>query len=130
MAADARSGDRTEDAFAEPIADLADMLVVAVEVARRDLHRLAQPGDAGDVLGAGATVPLVATAGDHRLDPGAHPGVEAADPFGAVNLVGRDTEQVDSEVIDSHRDFAESLDGVGVEICPVSYTHLTLPTNR
>src|SRR5437016_5305920 len=106
MSADAGARDCAEHSLAEPIADLVKMPAVNVEVARRDLHRLAQARNPGYVLGAGATVALVATAGDHRLDPGAHPHVEAAGPLGAVNLVRRDAEQVDAEVVDSHRDFA------------------------
>ena len=47
------------------------------------------------------------------------PDVEAADPLGAVELVGAEGEKIDGYPLDIHRNLPDGLDGVGMEEDPL-----------
>ncbi len=75
----------------------------------------AHAGNGRHVLGAGAPVALLASAGGkrHQTHAAAYP--QGARALGAAELVGRDRQQIDAERLHVDRQFAGRLDGVGVE---------------
>ena len=52
---------------------------------------------------------------DERPDVRAPPDIKRPDPFGTVNLMGRDRQQVDAELVNVDLDLAERLDRVGMD---------------
>lgn len=67
-------------------------------------------------LRAGAPAALMSGAVDERLDLDPPANVERADALGGIDLVARDGEKIDPElIIDLRRDLADGLGGVGVQ---------------
>ena len=82
------------------------------------LERGGEADDAGHVERAAAAAFLLAAAGDLRLEPHdriAPADVQRADAFGAVDLVGGETHQVDAERRDVDGDLADGLRRVAVQ---------------
>ncbi len=92
-------------------------------------HRLVGHFGAGDAAGvaeadqqrggqgAGPQPALLAPAGEQRLqpDPRPAPDIQCADPFGSVELMAADRQQVDAHGLHVERDFPDCLRCVGVE---------------
>ena len=85
------------------------------EVGGGKLGRDAKPDDAGDVLGAGATSPLLAAALDEWLDRGAVAEHESADALRTADLVRRQAQHVGAERGHIEPDPSRRLNGVGME---------------
>src|SRR5262249_34333028 len=84
------------DAFPQSVSERGDADGLALHVARADLHRLAEPDDSGHVLGARAPPPLVLPSVLYRDHLRSLADVERRHAFGAVDLVTRERQQVDS----------------------------------
>ncbi len=71
-----------------------------------------------DVLGAGAQAMLVATALDLRAQVEPLANQQRADALGAIELVRRQAQRIDVEVVKSQRALAGPLHGIGVDHRP------------
>ena len=93
------------DLFAESFATRVEIVFLHV----RQFERDAEPYNARHVLCARPSLAFLTAAGDERLDGGASPDVQRADPFGPVYLVPGQAQQVDSKAIHVERQFASRL---------------------
>ena len=114
-AVDDRAVDRAQDAALQPVAQRLEPRRLVAQMSERQPRRDAEADDRGDVLGAGAPVALVASAGEDGREPHAAADPERADTLGAVELVGRQRQQVHAERAHVYRHLADGLHGVGVE---------------
>ena len=107
-------GTSVEDARFESIAQRAHPDGLGLQLRRGQAGGDAQAGNRRHVLGAGAPVPLVLAAGQDRQHPGAALDPQRAGALRAVELVGRQREQIDAERPHVDRNLADRLHGVGV----------------
>ena len=116
-AVDVRAGDRGEEVALERVAQRGDPVDLG------EAGPGARGGDAEadqrrDVLGAGAAVALLASAGHLRDQPRAATDPQRAGALRAGELVAGDGQQIDAERRDVERQLAGRLHGVGVEQRP------------
>ena len=115
-AVDDRAGDVAQDAALQPVAQRRRAAPPPRQASQRAARAATpRPTIAGDVLRAGAPVALVASAGEDGREPHAAADPERADALGAVELVGRQRQQIHAERAHVHRHLADGLHGVGVE---------------
>ncbi len=115
---DAGAGDLGEDAGFEAVAELGEAEHCAVgEGVECELGGAAEGHDAGDILSAGATAALVATANLDGVEGGSSADEECADALGGVHFVAADGEEVAAEGFDIDGDFAGGLYGIDVKEC-------------
>ena len=106
-----------EEALLQAVAQRGDAIERAVaQLGGGELARLAEAGDVGDVLRAGAAAPLLVAAEQERPHGRAAADVERADALRGVDLVAGEGQHVERRLggVDA-RDLADGLRGVGVE---------------
>ena len=88
---------------------------LAPQLGRRQTRRHAEADDAGDVLRAGAPLPLLVAAPTRRLNGAPAAQEDRAHPLRPVDLVRRDRQRVDPQRGDVDGIFAGRLHGVRVK---------------
>ena len=99
----------------QPISEPRDAVARLFQVGVQKRRSARQADGAGHVLGAAAAralLPSPVDQGDHLGPP---PDIKGTDPFGAVDLVPRDGEEIRTQRLDMDGDLSESLDRIGVE---------------
>ena len=91
------------------------MRVAGLELGPGEAHGRGHPGYARNVLGAGATLLLLAPAQEHRLPGRAIADVEDADALRAIQLVSGEAEEIDAEGRGRDIHGAGRLHGIGVD---------------
>lgn len=85
----------------------------------RQLGRSPQRHDERDVLGAGAASTCLTVPADQRFEVDPFPHVQRGNPFGGIELVADQRQQVHPELGDIHHDLAHALSGIGMKQCPM-----------
>ena len=111
--------DEARDALAERrlqrIPHRLELAPMRLALGDRELHRPRQSDRHRDVLGAGATPPILRPTEEEGLERGAAPDIEAADPLRRPELVPAHRGEVEGDPRRIDLDLPEGLHGVGVE---------------
>ncbi len=99
----------------EPVAQTAHMLLFELQIVGRQLHRLAHADDTGNVQGARTASAHMLSPMQQRRERMTVSDIKAADPFGTVELVGREAHEVDPGADDVDGDLAHRLHTVGMQ---------------
>ena len=110
--------DASGDPLVQSFPQLEQPACLVVALAHRDLGRQTEPHNQRHRHRPAPQPALVPPAVDERFEPDlgiAAANVKSADPFGTVNLVRGQAEQVDDVGLDVERYLADRLGGIGVE---------------
>ena len=105
-AVDSRPWNAAQDSCLEPIAQAADSRGFGVHFRCGQPCGDPEPDNRRNIFGTGATVPLVLSAGQDRLQTGPALDPENARALRTVELVCRKRQQVHAQCADVHRDLA------------------------
>ncbi len=105
-----------EQAALQIVAQRGDADGVLGEGCGGEFRGFAKTDDACNVFRAGAEAALMVSAEEEMAQRRAAADIEGADPFGAVNFVSGEGQQVNLQSVYVDRYFAGGLDGVGMEI--------------
>ncbi len=94
--------DGIEDRRAHPVPHRGDPGGSPGHLCDRNLDRMPEPHDPGDVLGPAPPSPLLCPTVHERRDPGPPPDIERPHPLRTAELVGRESEEVDLHRIHIH----------------------------
>lgn len=115
VAVDGNVGNESADLLFEAVAEGGEGGLDRGEVGGAKLGGLAEAGNPGQVLGAGAEGGFLGSAEEHGGQAFGVAGVDGSDALGPVDFVGGDREEVGGELFGVDGEFAEGLGGVGVE---------------
>ena len=98
--------------------------VVSLDVSSCQLDGFTKPYNTGNILCSCPAPTFLAAAVDEVVDFGTFPDIEGADTLGAVELVGREGEEIDVLGFHVHRDVPDYLHSISME------RDFVLPCNR
>lgn len=99
----------------QPVAEQVQSLGLSGHFHSGDIRRFAEADNTGHILGAGTLAPLLAAAGEQRVNPGALSDVEGSGTLGPVELVAGSRQHVGVQVVDVDRQVADRLDGIDMK---------------
>ena len=100
---DHRARHAGQNAAFEPVAERRHAVRLRRALVECQLRRGPEPDDGGHIFGAGAAIPFLLATGRLRREARAAPDPERPDALGAVELVGREREQIDVKRVNIDR---------------------------
>jgi len=104
-----------KDLLEEPVLDGREMSRYSLQIFVKEPSGCAEAGDASDIFGSGPQLVFLVASPEGWSQSDSFADVEDSYPFGAMDLMCRQREQVYGHLARAERDFSPRLDGIDME---------------